>query len=143
MSRQSQITFPEQPVPQGYCWRTTMAAPFGEGTDDGLDTTMVLTLAGMEMVDGARCARIGMVGAIDISEVPLGMEMKLGPMHMSVQGSMLFDPAAGRMVSGDFDMLTDVDNHISGTAEGPEGPQPVDMEIQVRDMLVKTTMTPL
>ncbi len=155
LSQQSQMTFPEQPVSVGYSWGTSVAAPFGAEVSDMFDTTVVATLAGLETVDGVQCARIDMVGAMDIAELPMGLgmagrgplpeglEMVMGPMHISIQGSFLFDPAAGKLVSAQATVLMDMDQHISGTAEGPEGPQQVESEIAVRDMLIDTTVTPL
>lgn len=155
MSQHSQVTFPEQPVSPGYSWAASMSAPFGEETDHQFDTTMVLTFVGMEMADGVQCARIGMVGAMDITELPMGLgggpgalpegvEMKLGPMHVSVTGSLLFDPEVGRIVSGDIDVLVDMDQHISGTAQGPDGTdQQIDQMIEIRDMLINTKLTAL
>jgi len=154
MSQQTQMTFPEQPVSVGYSWGTSVAAPFGAEVSDTFDTTVVATMAGLENVDGVQCARIDMVGAMDIAELPMGlgggpgplpegMEMHMGPMHISIQGSSLFDPAAGKIVSVNATVLMDMDQHISGTAEGPEGPQQVDSEISVRDMLIDTTVTPM
>jgi len=154
LSQQSQMTFPEEPVSQGYSWAASTAAPFGEQPDAQFDSTAVLTLAGFETVDGVQCARLEMVGAMDIAELPMGlgggtgpvpegMEMVIGPMHISMEGSFLFDLAAGKMVSGDYDMLMDMHQHITGTAEGPEGPQAVDTEIIMRDLLIETTVTAL
>jgi len=157
MSQQSQVTFPEQPVSVGYSWGSSMASPFGDPDENQFDATMVLTLGGLPTVGGVQCARIDMVGAMDMAELPMtmtmgggagpmpeGIEMKMGPMHVSVAGSMMFNPAAGRVVSGDIDVLMDMDQHISGTAQAPDGTeQQVDQVIEIRDMLINTKLTAL
>jgi len=165
LSQQWQMVFPEEPVPEGYSWYTSMAVPFGgEGAGGGEAgeaeapkvapaATMVLTHAGRETVNGVDCVRVEMVGAMDIDELPLslgqgsgmgammpeGLEMRMGPMHVSVAGSFLFDPAAGEVVSTQARLLIDLDQRMTGTVETPDGAQTVDMEIFIRDMLVETT----
>lgn len=173
MGQQWQATFHEQPIPVAYSWGSSMPMPFGGRAEAGAAAaeegapadgeapgevpaaTMVFTLAGWETVGEAQCARIDMVGAMDIDELPMpmgamgmgagapeGMQMKLGPMHISIDGSMLFDPAAGKVLSMQMGMLMDLDQRIAGTVETPGGQQAMDMEILIRDLLTDVTMEP-
>lgn len=166
MGQQWQAPFPEQPVPIGYSWGSSMPMPFGAGTAGAATAnaeaaeapaaTVIFTLAGWETVGEARCARVDVVGTIDLEELPLpmgqgmgvgaeapeGMQMKLGPMHISFDGSMLFDPAAGKLVSTQMSLLMDMDQRMSGTMETPEGEQTMNLEILIRDLLVETTVEP-
>ncbi|MGD9496066.1 MAG: hypothetical protein AB7Y46_07135 [Armatimonadota bacterium] len=162
LSQQWQMTFPEQPVSAGYAWGASMPGVFGADEEagdvgEGLEppmATMVFTLAGWETVDGVECARVEMAGAMDIAQLPggmrgglqmgapEGMQMTMGPMHMSVAGSILFDPEAGTVVSADMRILMDADQHMTGTVQTPEGAQTIDMQMLIRDMLVETTTAP-
>lgn len=172
MGQQWQATLPEQPVPVGYRWGSSMPMPFGAGTGaaaaaegeaaanaeaaEAPAATVIFTLAGWETVGEAQCVRIDMVGAMDLEELPLpmgpgmgmgagtpeGMQMKFGPMHISLGGSMFFDPAAGKLVSTQMSLLMDMDQRMSGMMETPDGEQTMNLEILIRDLLVETTVEP-
>lgn len=175
MGQQCQATFPEQPVPVGYSWASSVPPPFettapgddeaerdaaagdaenGDNSLEGPAATMVFTLAGWETMEDVRCARVEMVGAMDLGRMamppgmtgsgmmPASLEGAMGPMHASLSGSFLFDPTAGKLVSTRMHMLMDIDQHISGTVETPEGERNIDTEIVIRDLLIETTMEP-
>lgn len=148
MSQGWQLVFPEEPVRTGYSWANTGAMPPGEDEAGAMDTTMVYTMSGMEEMQGARCARIEMAGVMQFDELPqeltgaqampggANLTSEIGPGHISIQGTIWFDPEAGQVVETDAQMMMDMRQRTHGTVEGPEGQQEIDMETIMKGLVI-------
>ena len=157
--RKWQMAFPVDPIGVGYSWGSSGSLPTGEGSAEGpapMSATMVYTLSGFEDVAGAQCAKIDMVGAIDINELPqammdaasaaagaagANMSTRVGPGHMSLQGSMLFDVAGGRIVRTDATVYMDMMQRITGSVTANGETQQIDTMMDMRNFRIDTTAT--
>jgi hypothetical protein len=147
MMQSQQMEFPEQPIGVGYTWTQTSAittsAPPGEAEQGAGDPepppfsfTAAYTLMGFETVAGVECAQIEAVGALDMTEAfqitqsteQVDLTIAAGPSHVSLRGFVYFDPAAGRMVKTEMDIIMNMRQHVQGEMKTPEGTQGLDME---------------
>jgi len=159
MMQSRQMELPEQPIGVGYTWTQTSAittsTPPGEAEQGGGDPepppfsfAAAYTLMGFETVAGVECAQIETVGALDMTEAfqisqsteQADLTIAAGPSHISLRGFVYFDPAAGRMVKTEMDMIMNSRQHVQGEAKTPEGPQGVDMEATSDSMRMHTVV---
>ncbi len=109
-------------------------------------------MAGTRLVADVDCVTLDMLSAMDIETMPVpmagafggtegeGMELAIGPMHMSISGGFDFDPAGGRMVGADTRVVIDMIQRIKGTVQTPEGEQEMNMEMITRGMTIDSTI---
>jgi hypothetical protein len=159
MSQGWAVAFPEEPVGVGHVWGAAMEPPLplqGNGDTDAAppgDVAVLYRLLGARGLGDRQVVQIEMLGALDFETFPLpamammgsggpgsGLEISMGPMHISISGTINFDPEAGELVASDAGVIMDMVQHTQGTVETPEGPQEVDLETIVRDMTVDSTV---
>jgi hypothetical protein len=159
MSQGWAVAFPEEPVSVGHVWGAAMEPPLplqADGDTDAAppgDVAVLYRLLGARGLGDRQVVQIEMLGAMDFETFPMpmigampggpGMEnfqVSVGPMHISISGTIDFDPEAGELVASDVTVIMDMVQHMKGTVETPEGPQEVDLETIVRDMTVDSTV---
>ena len=122
-----------------------------EPTDLPGSVSILYRLLGVQRDGGADVVQIEMLGAMDFETLPMpglpamdgdggGMQMTIGPMHMSISGTLDFDVDAGELVASESTVLMDMKQHMHGTVETPQGEQPIDMEIIMNDLKVVSTV---
>lgn len=157
---QWQATFPQEAVGVGHVWAASMPPPI-PGAEDVADEqalspsgSLLFRLADVRMVDGAQTAQIEMLGAIDFESLPMGgpgmmggaedagnLQVTIGPMHLSIVGTMDFDVEAGMVTVSQTTVIMDIVQHIEGTVTSPVGEQEqVNMEITTRSLTMDATV---
>jgi len=133
MSGNSQMQFPVEPVGVGYTWAQSSEIKLPTPAQQEnvqqqpleplpITMTMVYTLAGFEMVEGAHCANIEMVGAMDMTEAMTmkppapgaDMTVQVGPSHYSMRGVTYFDYEAGSVVRAEVTMGMNMQQETRG-----------------------------
>ncbi|MGI5817768.1 MAG: hypothetical protein ACOX9R_06680 [Armatimonadota bacterium] len=153
-------SFPEEPIGIGRVWGASMTPPLPvEGDAEGAlappgELTVLYRLLGSRVVNGVECAQIEMLGVMDFETLPTpgadampgvwgaldGVEMTIGPMNVSISGTIDFDSVGGRLIASDASVIMDMTQRVKGTIPAPEGAQDVevDMEIITHDMKVNS-----
>ena len=145
--QQQPMVFPEQAIAIGYCWLnerdlTPPTAEEGEAPElPPITQTMTYKLAGFEDVAGSECARIELLGVMEIAgtlTMPLQAPnqegtTKVGPAHFSISGTIWFDREAGQPLKMEVTMLLDVMQEVEGTVTVEEKTQDFHMQVELRD----------
>jgi len=163
--QQQPMIFPEQAIAPGYCWinRRDLPPKLPEGEQQTelppITQTVTYKLAGFEDVAGTECARIEMLGVMEIGGVvtmpmqpraggpglppqmpiPQGTT-KVGPAHFSISGTIWFDREAGQPLKAEAAMLLDVRQETEGsiTVEGQQ--HDLHVQVELRDFEVLLTL---
>jgi len=155
MSQGWAASFPEEAIGIGYVWGAPMTPPVAIEGEEGQEAlgnmTVLYRLLGVRRDGEAEVVQIEMLGAMDFETLPFpgigampgeggNMEMTMGPMHVSISGTIDFDPEAGALVASDASIIMDMVQHMKGTVETPEGVKEINTEIITRDMKVNSTV---
>jgi hypothetical protein len=169
MNQASQIQFPAEPIQEGYTWAQTKelrAAPTSEeqegedAEDEAADAedeaaappplamTMVYTLEGFETVDDVNCAKVELVGAMDMRE-PFRVHstaggadftVETGPAHVSMHGFIYFDPEAGCMVKSEVDSIMDVRQTTQGQVQAGDQTRDVNLTVNIEGFVQRAAV---
>lgn len=130
--RTAQIALPKEGIQEGHSWAQTVDLSFyapdeKTGAEEGVEAmpmlmTTVYTLAGFEQVDGSNCAKVDMVGVMELKEpttVPISMPgveltLEMGPARISISGFSYFDYENGRVVKSEIDTIMNMKQAIEG-----------------------------
>lgn len=159
MARTSQMQLPAEPIREGYSWAQTVGLSTPRTAQEGEDaegepaeappmvTTMLYTLVGFETVGEVECAKIEIVGAMDmtmtVSPPAEGADLmvQMGPMHLSMHGFTYFDPEAGCVVSTELDQIMELHQEIQGQVKAGGETQDINMITTAEDFRTNTVVT--
>ena len=154
MARTSQMQVPEDPIREGYSWAQTvdLSTPRtpqeGEEADPAEPTpmtmTMVYTLVGFETVGEVECAKIEIVGAMDMAMTiappaeAADLTVHMGPTHVSMRGFAYFDLEAGCVVSTEIDQIMKLHQHTQGQVKAGGETHDINMIMTQEDFRTNT-----
>jgi hypothetical protein len=170
MNQASQIQFPVEPIQEGYTWAQTkeLRAPLTsedqeeeDAEDEAADAeheaaappplamTMVYTLEGFETMDDVNCAKVELVGAMDMREPfrvhstagGADLTVETGPAHVSMHGFIYFDPEAGCMVKSEVDSIMDVRQTTQGQVQAGDQTRDVNLIVNIEGLVQRVTVT--
>jgi len=159
MARTWGIQLPAEPIREGYSWAQTMDLSTPRTAEEGEDAegeaaeavpmtvTMVYTLVGFETVGEVECAKIEMVGAMDmtmtVSPPTEGADLtvQMGPMHLSIHGFTYFDPEAGCVVSTEIDQIMELHQETLGQVKAGGETQDINMITTTEDFRTNIVVT--
>ena len=101
--RQAVFVLPAAPVDVGDTWPNKVEIPAPLGT---IVQTTTFTLLGAVERDGRQLERIGVESQFEIADEKAAGESRQKILQQSQSGEILFDAAAGRLVSGDLAQAT-------------------------------------
>lgn len=160
VTQASQMEVPEDPIQEGYTWAQTVQlhpTPPPEQQDDAEDTdeeppslslTMVYTLMGFEVVDQVECAKIEMLGAMDIREPyristssqGADLTVETGPAHFSIHGFVYFDPEAGCLVKTEVETIMILQQATQGQLKAGDQTHDINMTMAVDGLVQRATL---
>lgn len=132
MARVAQVQLPRDPIQEGHSWAQTSDLSFyapseDEAQEEGTKTlpmimTMVYTLTGFEKTQDANCAKIEVVGLMELKEpttIPIslaGMQFTVvvGPARVSIRGFSYFDYENGCLVKSEMDTIMNMQQEVDG-----------------------------
>jgi len=159
MARASQMQFPAEPIREGYSWAQTVDLSAPQAAQEGGDAeaeaaeaapmtmTMVYTLVGFETVGEVECAKIEIVGAMDMTmTVSPPMEnadltVQMGPAHFSMSGFTYFDPEAGCVVKTELNQIMDLQQETRGQVKAGGQTHDINMITTIEDFRQHTLVT--
>jgi hypothetical protein len=159
MARTSQMQLPEEPISAGYSWAQTVDLSTPRTAQEGEDAegeeteaapmtvTMIYTLVGFETVGEVECAKIEMVGAMDmtmaVSPPTEGADLtvQMGPMHLSMHGFTYFDLEAGCVVSTEIDQIMELHQETQGQVKAGGETHDINMITTTEDFRTNTVVT--
>jgi hypothetical protein len=159
MARTSQMQLPEEPISAGYSWAQTVDLSTPRTAQEGeeaegeaaeaapMTLTMVYTLVGFETAGEVECAKMELVGAMDmtmtVSPQTEGADLvvHMGPMHVSMHGFTYFDPEAGCVVSTEIDQIMDMRQETRGQVQVGDQTQDINMITTTEDFRTNTVVT--
>jgi hypothetical protein len=160
VTQASQMEVPEDPVQEGYTWAQTVQlrpTPPPEQQEDAEDTdeeppslslTMVYTLIGFEVVEQVECAKMEMVGAMDIREpyrVSTSTEgtdltVETGPGHFSIHGFAYLDPEAGCLLKTELETIMILQQATRGQVQAGNEIRDINTIIAMDRLVQRTTL---
>lgn len=158
MARTSQMQLPAEPIREGYSWAQTVDLSTPRGAQEGEETeeeaqaapmtmTMVYTLVGFETVGEVQCAKIEIVGAMDMTMTvsppaeDADLTVQMAPMHFSMHGFTYFDPEAGCVVRAEGDQIMELHQETQGQVKAGGETHDINMIMTTEDFRTNTVVT--
>ncbi|MCD6360668.1 MAG: hypothetical protein J7M38_07330 [Armatimonadetes bacterium] len=149
--QQQPVIFPEQEAAEGYCWvnRQDLTPEADPGTElPPITKTMIYTLAGFEDINGIECARIELLGVMDIDgtlTMPMQGEGRegtsiVGPAHFSTTGTIWFDLEAGLPQKFEGSVLISVLQESEGSITVQDRKHDFHIQVEMNNFAVDFTM---
>jgi len=159
MARTSQMQVPEDPIGEGYSWAQTVDLSTPQPAQEGdnaheeaaegtpITMTMVYTLVGFETIGEVECAKIEIVGAIDMSMTvsppaeAADLTVQMGPMHFSMRGFIYFDPKAGCVVKTEGAQIMELHQETQGQVKAGGETHDINMITTTEGFTTSTVVT--
>lgn len=145
------MMLPEEEIGIGHCWidRHDLApAADDEAELPPVTQTITYRLAGIEDLAGVECLRIELLGVIDLGgtiTMPMTGEGRegtttMGPAHLSMSGTIWFDPAAGTPVKKDLRMLLDMQQEMEGSIKIEDDTHDFHVQVEMNGFEIDLTV---